>query len=237
MKKVLTVLVLALAVTPFAAMAEPFGVYQSSPARGTVLHAGDVVTLAWKVTLPDDWVLTGCEQEVFLSVDGGLTNALRLTQMLSPNVRQISWTVPNMKVKQAVLDIRFGCAENDETNNFSLPFYPQMGSTFKIRKAHNQQLEGVLIGDLAQNTVSAGGVVNLSWTSSVRNVDHFEVLTSFDGGSHFFPAGRATGNSFEWKAPAKLYGGVTFQVVAHRTDGSTVSSLIPAKQHLLVASN
>jgi len=50
-----------------------------------------------------------CETEVLLSLDGGRTIYMMLTEQRNPNVQYFDWTVPSAPTNDAVLDIRFGC--------------------------------------------------------------------------------------------------------------------------------
>ena len=50
-----------------------------------------------------------CETEVLLSLDGGKTIYLLLTEQRNPKIHYFDWTVPNTPTNAAVLDIRFGC--------------------------------------------------------------------------------------------------------------------------------
>jgi hypothetical protein len=79
-----------------------------SPRAGEVLVPGQVVRIAWTANFPGV-DLTMCETEVLLSLDGGRTIYMRLTESRNPNVQYFDWTVPNAPTNEAVLDIRFGC--------------------------------------------------------------------------------------------------------------------------------
>jgi hypothetical protein len=79
-----------------------------SPKPGEVLVPGQVVRIQWKADFPNV-DLTMCETEVLLSLDGGRTIYMRLTESRNPTVQYFDWTVPNTPTNEAVLDIRFGC--------------------------------------------------------------------------------------------------------------------------------
>ena len=79
-----------------------------SPRPGQVLIPGQVVRIAWTADFPDV-DLTMCETEVLLSLDGGRTIYMLMTEQRNPNVQYFDWTVPNAPTNAAVLDIRFGC--------------------------------------------------------------------------------------------------------------------------------
>jgi hypothetical protein len=94
-----------------------------SPRAGEVLVPGQVVRVKWTADFPDVDV-TMCETEVLLSLDGGRTIYMRLTESRNPTLQYFDWTVPNTPTKEAVLDIRFGC----------LNIYPETRS-LQIRSA------------------------------------------------------------------------------------------------------
>ena len=79
-----------------------------SPRPGQILKPGQVVRIAWTANFPDV-DLTMCETEVLLSLDGGRTIYMLLTEQRNPRIQYFDWTVPNTPTNQAVLDIRFGC--------------------------------------------------------------------------------------------------------------------------------
>jgi hypothetical protein len=79
-----------------------------SPKPGEVLVPGQVVRIKWTSDFPDV-DLTMCEAEVLLSLDGGRTIYMRLTEQRDPTLQYFDWTVPNTPTNEAVLDIRFGC--------------------------------------------------------------------------------------------------------------------------------
>jgi hypothetical protein len=102
-----------------------------SPRAGQVLVPGQVVRVQWTADFPNV-DLTMCETEVLLSLDGGKTIYMMLTEQRNPEIQYFDWTVPNTPTNQAVLDIRFGC----------LNIYPetpslQLRSTFVISPAVN----------------------------------------------------------------------------------------------------
>jgi hypothetical protein len=79
-----------------------------SPRAGEVLVPGQVVRVAWTADFPDV-DLTMCETEVLLSLDGGRTTYMLLTEQRNPKVQYFDWIVPNAPTNTAVLNIRFGC--------------------------------------------------------------------------------------------------------------------------------
>jgi hypothetical protein len=112
---VLALFALTVALAPQSsktAFAQPRqGAYRAtliSPRAGEVLVPGQVVRVAWTADFPDV-DLTMCETEVLLSLDGGRTTYMLLTEQRNPKVQYFDWTVPNAPTKTAVLNIRFGC--------------------------------------------------------------------------------------------------------------------------------
>jgi hypothetical protein len=79
-----------------------------SPRAGGVLVPGQVVRIAWTANFPDV-DLAMCETEVLLSLDGGKTTYMLVTEQRNPKVQYFDWIVPNAPTNTAVLNIRFGC--------------------------------------------------------------------------------------------------------------------------------
>ncbi len=79
-----------------------------SPRAGQVLTPGQVVRIEWTANFPNV-DLAMCETEVLLSLDGGKTTYMLLTEQRNPKVQYFDWTVPNAPTSTAVLNIRFGC--------------------------------------------------------------------------------------------------------------------------------
>jgi len=112
---ILALLALAFALAPQSlptAFARPYpGKYSAkliSPKPGQVLVPGQVVRIQWTADFPGV-DLTMCETEVLLSLDGGRTIYMMLTEQRNPKIHYFDWTVPNTPTNAAVLDIRFGC--------------------------------------------------------------------------------------------------------------------------------
>ena len=97
-----------------------------SPTAGQVLHPGQKVRVEWKSVFPPI-NLDGCEAEVWLSLDGGMTFTTCITPVMDPKAQYFYWTVPNLPTNAAVLDIRFGC-EGWLPENYA----PQPASMFTI---------------------------------------------------------------------------------------------------------
>ena len=121
--------------SPRTALAQPYkkkySAHLISPRAGAVLIPGQVVRIEWTADFPNV-DLTMCETEVLLSLDGGRTIYMLLTEQRNPEVQYFDWTVPNAPTNAAVLDVRFGC----------LNIYPetrslQLQSVFVISPANN----------------------------------------------------------------------------------------------------
>ena len=128
-----TILALALSFAPqLVSSSSAAGTYSAtliSPRAGQVLYPGQKIVIEWKSTLPNI-DLTGCEREVFLSLDGGRTFTACITPILAPKTTSYLWTVPNTPSNAVVLDIRFGCE-----GWYPESYAPQPASTFVIAKA------------------------------------------------------------------------------------------------------
>lgn len=108
-----------------------YGAKLISPRPGQVLTPGQVVRVEWTADFPKV-DLSMCETEVLLSLDGGKTIYMLLTEQRNPNVQYFDWTVPSAPTNQAVLDIRFGCLNlYPETSSL------QVQSSFVIGPAVN----------------------------------------------------------------------------------------------------
>lgn len=94
--------------TAFAVSKDQYSAKLISPRAGQVLVPGQVVRVEWTANFPGV-DLTMCETEVLLSLDGGRTIYMLLTEQRNPTVQYFDWTVPNTPTNAAVLDIRFGC--------------------------------------------------------------------------------------------------------------------------------
>jgi hypothetical protein len=127
---VLIIVAVAFGFTPAKLHAQGnYAVRLTSPVSGQVLYAGQKIMIEWKHTLPNI-PLSGCESEVWLSLDGGSTFPVWIT-WLDPRSTSFLWTVPNMPTNSAVLDIRFGC-----DLHYPETYAPQPSATFTIAKTH-----------------------------------------------------------------------------------------------------
>src|SRR5689334_14557995 len=101
-----------------------------SPRAGEVLVPGQVVRVQWTANFPVDPSM--CETEVLLSLDGGKTIYMLLTEQRNPKIQYFDWIVPNAPTNAAVLDIRLGCPNRyPETSSL------QVQSAFVIGPANN----------------------------------------------------------------------------------------------------
>ena len=92
--------------------------FVASAAAGATLRGGSVARLDWSAqALPAD----GNEWEAFLSIDGGVHYAFRITAHLDIALRSVTWLVPNVDARDARLLIRTGDERNERT--FVLPLW------------------------------------------------------------------------------------------------------------------
>lgn len=125
---VLIMVALAFAFAPAKSNAQGnYKVKLTSPVAGQVLYAGQQIMVAWKHTLPNR-EMAGCESEVWLSLDGGVT--FMWISFLAPTSTSFLWTVPDTPTRSAVLDIRFGC----EIPYYPESYAPQLTSMFTIAR-------------------------------------------------------------------------------------------------------
>ena len=103
-----------------------YGARLISPKAGEVLTPGKVVRIEWTANFPGV-DLSMCETELLLSLDGGRTIYMRLTESRNPKMQYFDWTVPKTPTRTAVMDIRFGCL-----NIFAETSSRQLQSTFVI---------------------------------------------------------------------------------------------------------
>jgi hypothetical protein len=205
----------------FAQKRRPPNVILVSPKAGDVLTPGDQITIAWEIDAPANANFQGCEQEIYLSTDKGKSIAARLTPEFSYTMTSYTLTVPNLPTKKAVIVIGFGC--EGATPYFEVQ-YPQKQSVFRISPPP-AGLEEVRLMSAGPVTGETGQVV-LSWKSSVRNLDHFEVQMSADRGARFQTIGLTSDKTYLWHIPEGVSGEASFRVIAHRTDGTSLESLV-----------
>lgn len=198
-----------------------------SPKAGDVLYPGQHVTIQWESALPEV-DLTWCEVEIYLSLDGGRTNAVRLTPQLDPRIGYYDWTVPNLPTTAAVLDIHFGCE-----GYFPESPSVQSQSVFAIGPSTGTIRE-VAINPVPAAETSPGNRVQVSWNSSVENVAYFELQISYDRGAHFHKLAETRELQSAWDVPDDFAGHATFRVVAHTAAGGRVESAINAEPQVIV---
>jgi len=78
------------------------------PARGDVVASGAAVEVRWTATSE------GREQELVLSLDGGLTFPIRVSPEMSPRSTGLRWRVPDLPSAHARLAVRKGSGEGSE---------------------------------------------------------------------------------------------------------------------------
>ncbi|MEW6737949.1 MAG: hypothetical protein AB1489_42120 [Acidobacteriota bacterium] len=196
-----------------------------SPKPGDNFTPGQKVKITWQVEILGELDLNWCEQEIFLSLDGGKTMKYRITPELSPRVREYEWTVPNLPTDRAVIDIRFGSEFSKSRFEKSKP---QKKSMFRILPS-NSVVEEVKLTVSPLGKALPETQIELNWTSSVTNLAYYEVLLSYDQGAHFHSIANTNDESFHWMLPANFSGLVTFKVVAHKLDGTVVASITDAQ--------
>lgn len=202
-----------------------------SPHAGDVLVPGQTVAIRWERTFGQDSPpLNTCEQEIYLSLDGGTHVHYRITPSLPAAASNtIYWRVPNTPTGRAVLDLRFGCYDSETHGHETVN--PMRGASFRILSPH-QGFEFVSQPRVSAGSIASGSAVTLSWDSTALGVDHYEVLSSFDHGDHFVSIGSTPDTSLAWSSPSGSYGSVLFKVVAHKLDGTKIDSVIPVDEPL-----
>lgn len=223
-------LVLMLAGSTFAASIQDVRIKLISPKRGDVLVVGQTVQVKWKARIPKGLDLTWCEQETFLSIDGGQNFIRRITGQLSPRVNSFEWVVPNLPTRKAVLNLRFGSDGGPgrlETSHI------QSKNVFQIVAA-SVPPQAVDVSAVSVSQTRPGQEVKLSWRSSVKQVDRYEVLVSYNAGAHFNLVGKTSRQDFTWRVPAAFAGHATFKVVAVTRNGLRIESGVRAKPDVIV---
>jgi hypothetical protein len=81
------------------------------PAAGDVVAAGASVEVRWAAT-PD--AMGASEQELVLSLDGGLTFPIRVSPEVSLRAAGLRWIVPDLSSAHARLAVRSGSGEGSE---------------------------------------------------------------------------------------------------------------------------
>ena len=101
-----------------------------SPTAGQILYSGQKVRVEWETSGLNSINCTDCEMELWLSLDGGKTDAMEITPSMDPRATFFYWTVPNTPTNSAVLDIRFGC-----DLHYPESYAPQPASMFTIAQS------------------------------------------------------------------------------------------------------
>ena len=134
---IVTILAVALSAVPqlvntSSAEGGKYSAQLITPTAGQILYPGQRVRVEWTHTLPNV-NLAGCEEEVWLSLDGGRTFTACITPILDPKATFFYWTVPNTPTNAAVLDVRFG-----GEGWYPECYAPQTASTFVISQTTGQ---------------------------------------------------------------------------------------------------
>jgi hypothetical protein len=221
---------LMLAGSTFAASIRNVRLKLISPKPGDVLVAGQTVQVKWKVRIPKGLDLTWCEQETFLSIDGGQTFRWRISGQLSPKVTSFDWVVPDLPTGNAVLNLHFGTDGGPGREERS---HIQRKNSFRI-VSPSVPPQAVVLQAVSKNQARPGDDVKLSWRSSVKQVDRYEVLVSYNAGGHFNLIGKTNSQDFSWQVPSAFAGHATFKVVAVTRSGLRIESGVRAKPQVIV---
>ncbi|MBX7221183.1 MAG: hypothetical protein K1Y36_14640 [Blastocatellia bacterium] len=209
----------------------PVRITMLTPAAGSVFTAGQTVNVTWTVDLSDKNRSTlWDEQEIRLIVDG---KSYRLTRELGGDVRSYNVVLPNVSTNKAYFDISYGSQGNPDLI-FEAPNV-QKDKPFTIQSRPTRDLvQEVTLEPIGTKVAHTGDVINLKWSSTVANLDVFEVLVSYDRGAHYFSVATTADNSYNWVVPGKQKGTVTFKIVARSLDGSEIESLTEGTPHLRI---
>jgi len=85
-----------------------------SPAPGSCVHSGDLVTIRWTPLTSDV-----DEFELLLMLDGAGNRPVRLTVQLDPSRSSYRWRVPSLPTVSARIQIRFNRGEGEELGSTS----------------------------------------------------------------------------------------------------------------------
>ena len=114
--------------------------------RGESLVPGTTRVIEWSVAAARG---EGAEQELLLSVDGGVTFSLRVTRERSTAHRETTFRVPNLPARRACLGLRTGSEGNAEvlvarSEEFSITADPfAIGETFGTVRGELATLEAM----------------------------------------------------------------------------------------------
>jgi hypothetical protein len=131
------------------AAAEPSGF--RSPAAGDRLPANEPLEVAW--SLDPDAFDDRDEMELVLSLDGGDTFPIRVTGRLPTDVRHVAWRVPALATERAVLALRAGDEDRDESETilavsepFAISASPESAPELLYAVAHEWRTRDALDG-------------------------------------------------------------------------------------------
>jgi hypothetical protein len=186
------------------------------PRMGDVFVPGEQVTVTWEVN-PGN--VSFCEQELHLILNGG-KQWVRISRELGEESRSFEWTVPDMPTEHAVLAINLGCDRRPYASFEGVNVQSQ--AVFQILPARDGY-QGVEVAS-GKTSAHPGEQVPVTWTSSVVDVDQFEVLISYDRGASFNSIGETRDTNFVWTVPKDFSGSVVFSIVARRFNGTRVES-------------
>jgi hypothetical protein len=193
-----------------------------TPTKGQSFRPGQKVRITWEFVWPagaHESTNAWCEQEIFLSIDGGQTVARRITLRLDPDERFFDWVVPNTPTNKAVLDIHYGCETADslgEVRNV------QRKAEFRILPADRHVDEIRVVTSAKQ--VAPGEVLQVRWESTVRRAGTYKVFVSYDRGGEYTEIGQTPGTSLSWPVPAEYRGSLAFRIETETVDGTVVAS-------------
>lgn len=204
-----------------------------TPQKGDVFHPGDRVMITWEYVkgngAPGPVDTTWCEQEIYLSIDGGRTLARQLTGTLDPSLRSFEWIVPDLPSEKAVLDIHFGCeADGYPTERPNV----QLHAPFRILPA-DKNIEGITM-DRIPKQVHPGDSLTISWNSTVVDAGPYQVFVSYDRGGDFVELGATNATAFTWTIPSQYTGPLVFRISTKKNDGTTIESALDPKSATMV---
>jgi hypothetical protein len=223
-------LLLSFAGTLYSGTIEDVKLVLISPAAGETLEVGQKVKVSYRATIPDDLDLTWCEQEAYLSIDGGQTFVRRITGQLSPLATSFDWIVPDMPTEQAVLNLRFGMDGGPGRAETS---HIQANNVFRIVPAA-LPVESLNLTAVRPKNAVSGDLIHLKWKSTVKKVTTYEVHASYNSGANFSQVGTTSKHRFSWMVPADFVGHITFKIVAVDRDGLRYESGVNAQPDVVV---
>jgi hypothetical protein len=191
----------------------------SSPRVGDTLIAGERSFIRWTVDT-EGINVPFCEQEIFLILDNGKSYEL-VARELGPDVREFEWTVPNRPTPHATLSFGAGCDQRPFA--FYEGLFPQTRHVFQILPPRESS-GGITLKSLKDVEAQAGDEIEISWESSVDQLDFFEIKVSYDRGLRFHSIGKTSDQKFTWTVPEDVAGIASFKVIARKLDGTRVES-------------